>query len=285
MGDLALNMAVGGVSSGAACVFTNPLDVLKTDIQMRAKMQRTMSATPAQNVGITGLMASRIQARGFTSYWDGMNSAFMRALSYSAIRLGAYGPIKVAIDGAPIGSSKIAAGLMSGTLAAAVANPIEIVKTRMQADAAKYNNSTFRAFSSLIREEGFIGLTNGLVPHCVRGATVTASQLATYDTAKRAASEHFGLQDGLVLRFAASMISGVVTTTVVAPVDLIKTRVMTSSGSDAGVLKQCRAVLKTDGPLGFFKGWVPGYLRMGPQTVITFMIYEQLRSIFGLGAM
>ena len=116
------------------------------------------------------------------------------------------------------------------------------------------------AFAVLAREEGAKGLANGLVPHIARGATVTASQLVMYDSAKRSVMEQTGLEDGLLLRFLASMVAGVVTTTTVAPVDVIKTQVMTST--NASVAGVCRDLLSTYGPLGFFKGWTPSYLRM-----------------------
>lgn len=35
------------------------------------------------------------------------------------------------------------------------------------------------------------------------------------------------------------------------------------------------------GPMGFFKGYVPAFVRLGPQTVITFILLEQLRLNFG----
>lgn len=35
------------------------------------------------------------------------------------------------------------------------------------------------------------------------------------------------------------------------------------------------------GPLGFFKGYVPAFVRLGPQTILTFVFLEQLRINFG----
>lgn len=35
------------------------------------------------------------------------------------------------------------------------------------------------------------------------------------------------------------------------------------------------------GPMGFFKGYVPAFVRLGPQTIITFLLLEQLRLNFG----
>lgn len=35
------------------------------------------------------------------------------------------------------------------------------------------------------------------------------------------------------------------------------------------------------GPLGFFKGYIPAFVRLAPQTILTFVFLEQLRQNFG----
>lgn len=35
------------------------------------------------------------------------------------------------------------------------------------------------------------------------------------------------------------------------------------------------------GPLGFFKGYIPAFVRLAPQTILTFVFLEQLRINFG----
>jgi len=35
------------------------------------------------------------------------------------------------------------------------------------------------------------------------------------------------------------------------------------------------------GPLAFYKGYIPAFVRLGPQTILTFIFFEQLRMNFG----
>jgi solute carrier family 25 uncoupling protein 8/9 len=42
-------------------------------------------------------------------------------------------------------------------------------------------------------------------------------------------------------------------------------------------------ILRTEGLGGFFKGWSANYARLGPQTAITFVAFENLRLLAGLG--
>jgi dicarboxylate transporter 10 len=37
---------------------------------------------------------------------------------------------------------------------------------------------------------------------------------------------------------------------------------------------------RTEGPLSLFKGWVPAFTRLGPHTILTFVILEQIRAFY-----
>lgn len=50
----------------------------------------------------------------------------------------------------------------------------------------------------------------------------------------------------------------------------------------SGPLEAAAHVLRMEGPAGFFKGWTANYTRLGPQTVITFLVAERLRALAGL---
>jgi solute carrier family 25 uncoupling protein 8/9 len=51
------------------------------------------------------------------------------------------------------------------------------------------------------------------------------------------------------------------------------------------VLHCAASIVREDGPLGLLKGWVVQYIRLGPQTMVIFMVMEQLRSLSGLEAL
>ena len=40
--------------------------------------------------------------------------------------------------------------------------------------------------------------------------------------------------------------------------------------------------LRSEGPFGFYKGFIPNWMRIGPHTIITFFIFEQLRRVVGI---
>ena len=62
----------------------------------------------------------------------------------------------------------------------------------------------------------------------IRAAALTATQCASYDQAKQWWMRTTGMGDSFATHFGASMLTGLATTTVTAPVDLIKTRMFMS---------------------------------------------------------
>jgi dicarboxylate transporter 10 len=39
-------------------------------------------------------------------------------------------------------------------------------------------------------------------------------------------------------------------------------------------------IIRDEGPLALFKGWVPAFVRLGPHTVVTFMVLEQIKNLY-----
>lgn len=106
---------------------------------------------------------------------------------------------------------KVLAGLAAGATGAAIANPTDLVKVRMQAAAkgktAHAYKGTLDAFAVIYRQEGLAGLYRGVGPTTQRAMLLTATQLASYDHIKQAVTRS-GVEDGLPLHFAVSMIAG-----------------------------------------------------------------------------
>lgn len=65
------------------------------------------------------------------------------------------------------------------------------------------------------------------------------------------------------------------------PLDVLKTRMMNAKPGEYKSIWDVVVHTAKLGPLGFFKGFVPAFLRLGPQTVLMFMFLEQFRLNFG----
>lgn len=146
-------------------------------------------AIPARrNVTQLGTARSMYIAEGVTSFTKGLVPAVSRAMIYGGLRLGLYAPIRDAIHSSPGAyhsslTTKLAAGALSGAIAAAVTNPLDLVKTRLQGQGRVSNPLTL--VRELVATSGVAGLWKGTAAGATRAAVLTASQCVTYDAAKR----------------------------------------------------------------------------------------------------
>jgi Mitochondrial carrier protein len=240
-----------------------------------------------------GTFLSIIRTEHPAALYNGLPAALLRVVSYSGTRLGLYEPIKdklAALRNNTQGDSssdkgrnsfavKAGAGIMSGGLAAVLGNPFELTKTRMQSnDHAAYRN-VGHALRSIVRQEGALGLWRGVGPSVVRASLFTSVQMVTYEESKSALRKYFGMADeGAALHVAASMVSGLVTTTVINPADVVKTRIMNSRDGGQSAIQWTREAIQK-GLL--MRGWTANYVRLGPQILITLVVYEKLRRAAG----
>lgn len=91
-----------------------------------------------------------------------------------------------------------------------------------------------------------------------------------------------GWPDNAWTHLATAMITGVVSTTATNPVDVIKTHMFVGGRDHANPLACAAAIYSAHGAAGFWRGWLANYARLGPQTVMTFLVVEQLRHAAGL---
>ena len=121
-----------------------------------------------------------------------------------------------------------------------------------------------------------------------RAAIGTSAQISSYDHTKHWLMNNYQVHEGIYLHIVSAMVSGFITVLVMSPVDLVKTRVMNQyvenrSGSTYSGAIDCFAkTITSEGLLGFYKGFIPNWLRLGPHTITTFIIFEQLRKLWGI---
>lgn len=274
-----------GISVSIANTCTNPLDMVKVRMQMEAKNL----APGAKRPGMLTTGINVVKNEGVLALWSGLGPSLARGFFFGGARLGLYTPIKGMIMGEGNDAKqslqlKVLSGSLSGGLAAAVTSPIELIKTRLQAAGRDPNlpKTSMGVIKSVVEAEGVKGLWRGAMPGLIRSAILTAAQCATYDEVKKTVKSTTGWTDGLPLHLTSSMIAGLVTTTITNPIDVVKTRMFVGGKVAGGPMECAMHVLKTDGLVGFMKGWSASYARLGPHTVIMFLTAERLRAYAGL---
>ena len=129
---------------------------------------------------------------GPVALWSGLVPGLQRQFINAGLRVGLYVPIRNVITGPlqpgqnPTLLQKIAAGMASGALGIAVANPTDVVKIRMQAQgrlppAERPYSGSLDCYSKIVREKGVTGLWVGVLPNMLRNSVINAAELASYD--------------------------------------------------------------------------------------------------------
>ncbi|KAL2891156.1 Mitochondrial dicarboxylate transporter [Ceratocystis lukuohia] len=279
----------GSASSMAACV-THPLDlgIELTHLQLSLQVRLQMRTADAPKT-MYGTFKNIIKHNGALGVYSGLSASLLRQMTYSTVRFGVYEELKTrftSTDGKPPSFGMlIALSSFAGFLGGISGNVADVLNVRMQHDTAlppdqrRNYKHALDGMARMAREEGIKSWFRGVWPNSTRAIFMTSSQLASYDIFKRLLLNYTPMGDTLSTHFSASFLAGVVAATVTSPVDVIKTRVM-SSTADHSITHLFRDLYRADGLRWMFKGWTPSFLRLGPQTICTFLFLEGHRSVY-----
>jgi Mitochondrial carrier protein len=195
-----------------------------------------------------------------------------RSCLYGAYRVGLYSTFRDAVRSDPSQEptlrDRIASGMVTGGIGSMISCPLDVIRTRLQADAGKICPVRQNVYLTGLRQGQSVryrGMwsawyticqTEGLRQGLYRGASVTVarasllngSQLASYDTLKHAmlsssssssssSSKSSSADDDNVLRHEGpmlhvfcAMVSGIIAQTVVMPMDTVKSHMMIGNG-------------------------------------------------------
>uniref|UniRef100_G3QAI6 Dicarboxylate carrier UCP2 n=1 Tax=Gasterosteus aculeatus TaxID=69293 RepID=G3QAI6_GASAC len=285
--DVAPCAAVKFFGAGtAACIadlITFPLDTAKVRLQIQGECE---GSGVVKYRGVFGTITTMVRTEGASSLYNGLVAGLQRQMSFASIRIGLYDSMKQfytrGTESAGI-VTRIMAGCTTGALAVALAQPTDVVKVRFQAqvrlaDGGRRYNSTLEAYRTIARDEGVRGLWKGCIPNITRNAIVNCTELVTYDMIKELILKYDLMTDNLPCHFLSAFSAGLCTTVTASPVDVVKTRYMNAAlGQYSSVLNCAAAMMTKEGPLAFYKGFTPSFLRLGSWNVVMFVTYEQLK--------
>lgn len=212
------------ILAGFVCAFVagglNPFDVAKIRLQNQIQHRN-------QYAGLAGSLRRIVKEEGFMGLAKGLEPSMIREITYSSIRIGSYEPVRRILShdiDDPTNTTpmvKFFSALIVGAVGSAIANPLDLIKTRFQAllpgESLPYS-STLQAFRHISKFDGISGLYRGWAVTCTRASVLNSVQLGSYDSIKHnLLMKKFGFEEGFLLHLCASMVSGVLTTTAANP--------------------------------------------------------------------
>jgi len=273
-------ICISGVSVACATATTNPIDVVKVRMQ-------ALNTMNAKNANVLQTFRLVFRERGVGGFYVGLTPSLLRATTYGGLRLGLYDPIRRnLVSSSQFGwmdenrvTTKLLAGGCSGALAAFTLNPTELVKTR------RMKGDSWQTIKTQVAKDGVSSLWRGSSMAASRAALLTASQVAAYGEVKRLWIQMVpNAKDDWMAHVGASAAAGLITTATTNPVDVVKTRMFISGEEKKLSAKEAAMeVVREYGALrGAMRGFTANYIRLGPQTMVTFVVAEELRKWVGL---
>jgi hypothetical protein len=260
--------------------FIHPIDVIKTRIQVSSEYGA---------LGMGGTTKKIVADEGMSALWKGVNAAWLREASYTSLRLGLYEPVKVMFGanekGAPF-YKKFVAGSAAGAIGSLAGNPFDVLKTKMMTDSGAEVPSMVSTAKDLFKNQGVSGFYRGIEANIMRAMVLNGTKMACYDQAKGFIVDTTGLpKSSLLTQFLSAVTAGFFMTCTVSPFDMIRTRLM-NQPADAKIYNgavDCAVKIATqEGPLTFWRGFMPIWSRFAPTTTLQLVIFEQMRSMMGM---
>merc|ERR1719159_228710 len=279
----------GSLAGCSATVAIQPIDMVKVRIQLGA-------AEGGSTNPIT-IAIEMIKEEGFGSMYKGLSAGLLRQVVYTGARLGLYDIFTEAAKSPGEKSMPFwkvsACALSAGGLAAIIGNPADLSLIRMQADSMlpEAERRGYRhvghAFSSIMANEGVMGLFKGAGPTATRAMALNFGMLAFNTKAKDILADLGCAKGGSVQVFGASAIAGFFASFFSLPFDYVKTQVqkmkpdpVTGEMPFKGPIDCAMKQVKLGGPLRLWSGFPTYYVRIAPHAMITLIAQDQIKGIW-----
>jgi len=272
----------GFVAGSSAASLVQPLDVVRTRIQIEAAKGAKVTAGQAL---AAVLREGRVAGKGtLQTLWRGVRPAMARLGTGNAsyflwLQLWRRVFERRGPDGRPRPSawSSFLAGGASGLCTSVVLTPFTVVKTRAESGMVA-SQGVFHAMGGVLREEGVRGLFRGLVPTMATIGPFAALFLAVYTQVRSRLIDRWGHRvPSPVLNFASGCAAAAGSTLITQPMDVLRTRAQMGLSGPSGVLALAASIVAQQGVAGLMSGFGPRVMKRGLQTALVFSIFEEVR--------
>ncbi|KAH8403800.1 hypothetical protein KR215_003051 [Drosophila sulfurigaster] len=292
------DFVLGGLASVGATFFTNPIEVIKTRIQLQGELAaRGSYAEPYK--GVLQAFITVAKNDGLHGLQKGLVPALYFQFIINSFRLSIY---TTAVDKRWMhkknGEISFGLGLMWGAIGGVVgsyfSSPFFMIKTQLQSQAANEiavgyqhsHTSLGSAMREIYKQGGIMGLWRGSLASLPRAAVGSGAQIATFGKTKALLVEYDLVTQPTYNSFCAGLIAGSLMSVAITPPDVISTRLY-NQGVDAqgrglyynGWLDCFFKILRSEGIYGMYKGFWANYLRIAPHSTLVLLFFDELVAV------
>eukprot|EP01024_Parvocaulis_polyphysoides_P046432 TRINITY_DN4370_c1_g1_i1.p1 TRINITY_DN4370_c1_g1~~TRINITY_DN4370_c1_g1_i1.p1 ORF type:complete len:345 (-),score=37.40 TRINITY_DN4370_c1_g1_i1:808-1788(-) len=287
-----------GTCGGVAVTFTgHPFDTLKVRLQMQPVDK------PIYN-GMLDCAKKTIQWEGVMGLYKGVQSPLIGQMFFRASMFTAFGWCKRWLGTNPDGSPKplstldfYKAGFITGFCVAFTEGPIDFYKSQVQMQIIRQKmdpnyKPPFKTMAECVKQtiqiNGFRGPFQGIVPTIVRNTPANAAYLGSFEAIKKYAADNIyhcsnaDLPAWVVM--AAGGLGGVFYWTMIYPVDVIKSSMMTDhidpkQRKYPDMLSTFNKLWKEGGITRFYRGFTPCIIRAAPANAACLYTVDRVQEL------
>jgi solute carrier family 25 2-oxodicarboxylate transporter 21 len=269
----------GALAGLVEVIMVQPLDMVKTRFQIHDK---------GRNPSVPRALLDVYREGGIGRFYRGFLPEAASTMPARTAMYSTYFWVNERLSrewGGPSATAATIGGFCSGVPEGFVANPLQVVKVRLQSKEylGQYRN-TFDCFGKILRTEGVMALMAGVEATCYRNILWNGPYFGLVFEFKRRMER--GNESVLMRAFGTSgisLIAGALATCVNAPMDTAKSRIQMQDVR-LDVKKYRHAfqtlglILKEEGLRSCYKGFAPKALRMAFGGAIGMPIFEAVNA-------
>ncbi|KAF9517539.1 hypothetical protein BS47DRAFT_1314239 [Hydnum rufescens UP504] len=174
--------AAGIMARTAVSATFSPLELLRTQLQASHHFHGTSRNLRSAILRIRTM----VETQGVQSLWRGLSSTLWRDVPFSGFYWFSYetGKRALARRGYEGPGAAFVSGATSGSMAAILTSPFDVIKTRRQAfitTPSSTSSSTISIAARIVRTEGYRGLFAGLTPRLAKIAPACGIMISCYE--------------------------------------------------------------------------------------------------------
>ncbi|KAJ1030841.1 hypothetical protein NDA18_002071 [Ustilago nuda] len=215
--SLYASLLAGALARGISATLVTPLELIRTRLQASSRSQASLTSI-LRGLWVEIRTTSLRSGGGPLILWRGLTPTLWRDVPFSAIYFAGYEAGKRSLTGGGLGEGKAAgsgeefgvafvSGAVSGSIAALLTHPFDVVKTRLQTQgtssergnarlsaslrggANKSSASVWTAMQEILSKEGSKGLWKGFSPRTAKVAPACGVMIASFEVVGRALAD------------------------------------------------------------------------------------------------
>ncbi|KAF9187371.1 hypothetical protein BGZ51_001338 [Haplosporangium sp. Z 767] len=299
---------IGGAVSGlCACIFVQPLDLIKTRLQqqqqahlafIKQSSQAGLTIAPLEST-IWKTVFGIIKEGSVLDLWRGTVPTIVRNVPGAAMYFTVLNESRMLLARRKINGAErvdtlsgnsalpklsntenLIAGGASRAAIGFVMMPATVIKVRYESNLYNYK-SMAGAFSSIFKTEGIRGLWAGFGATAMRDAPLAGMYVLFYEQCKVRLGElrnttRFSDVSTPTIHMVSGVVAGFLSTTLTHPFDMLKTRMQLKPAEYKNILQAARKVLMEEGAIGFLDGILVRTIRKSIHSAVTWTVYEEV---------